>query len=1235
MKSVDKLAEILQKERKRKKMHRIVSGMAALVVFITTYVLILPAATLENKALCGLAEHTHSAACYETKLVCTQEETESTHEHTDACYVSEQVLSCTKPEGEGHTHSDACYGLTCGQSEGEGHTHSDSCYTTTTELTCSQTESSGHSHSDSCYDADGNLTCSESESAGHTHSDSCYTQNTVCTCGQTESAGHTHSDSCYGLTCSQAETEAHTHNESCYTTNKTLVCTEPQGHKHSDSCYEKVLICNVSEHTHTDACYENKTEEKPVLPDIPQTLPEIIDDLLCTISEHTHSDTCYDADGNLICTLTEHTHTDDCYNQTTIPEEQIPQEDLPLMAFPDSLPEGYTEYTFSDENGLSVLVYAPEDAFSEEVQLYAKMLAEDSEEYSKAQDNLENSDTVGEYDGFVAMDIRFVSADLSTEELENAEEIEPDAEKGQVFVKIDAQAVLPENIDQSTVAVQHHAEVKDDGLLGTGLFAGTEIVVETVADGLIQTGKINVTPSMETAKMSLETDFGVESFSTFTITYARPQEPDTVTTVETSSKGINIGLFDYDEYSINNGHELKFSTGSEFYGFNKWTGSSEVYSNIVSDTLVNGYPTLNSDETGSSESLKYLFTNDYTGLDHLFQLDSEGYYYYDASQNFAELNEQGKVFTVYDEPSRVYNTGSKEPNVYFLPFNSINETNVDRANYHFGMSIDFNFVMPKNGQISTSNGSKQDMIFEFAGDDDVWVFIDGKLALDLGGIHNAASGSINFNTGEITVNDVPQKKTLWNLTGNGDKFTDYSTHTFNFFYLERGKGASNCKIKFNIQTIPSGSLVVGKNVENYFDGEVGKLSYTMQVAVDSELLANTEYTDLEGTSLGRTNENGQFNLEHGELVMFKGIAANANVTVTEVAVNDSSQTLDGSYDIDITVKNDDGDTIQAGSSGTVAMPPAGSVSVIVNNRAKFTAPVTVTKTFDGTTYDDAPADFEAEFIVYEVSGETSTEIGRVNYSDFDNDSYTFHLETTAEGKKYKIVEKVTSTGNTDKIIYRYTTVLLDGVDSTFNYDEGKGTEFVLSNDYSNGRSISFTNVYGGTTGDLSITKEVKRTDGATVDGNSFTFEILIQDLTGTFDTKYVSIDNPDVPLTDYPTTVTFTDGKATVTLKHNQKVTISDLPADKTATVTETTTDGYAVSWSGGTATSNDSNTVGVETALISTNPELTCTNTTGAMLPSTGGMGTKPFILLGIIFTFIAGGLLIVKYRKGDGGVI
>lgn len=131
-KTQQEAADYLAQNHRRRTWKKIISILACIVVFCTTYALILPAITLENHTTyCGLEEHQHGLECYERTLICGQEETDVTvHAHTDGCYASEDVLKCALKEGEeipGHTHTDKCYEsvLTCRQEE---HTHKLSCY---------------------------------------------------------------------------------------------------------------------------------------------------------------------------------------------------------------------------------------------------------------------------------------------------------------------------------------------------------------------------------------------------------------------------------------------------------------------------------------------------------------------------------------------------------------------------------------------------------------------------------------------------------------------------------------------------------------------------------------------------------------------------------------------------------------------------------------------------------------------------------------------------------------------------------------------------------------------------------------------------------------------------------------------------------------------------------------------------------------------------------------------------
>lgn len=225
--------EKYEKSRKHwKRWQKLVGALACIVVFCTTYALILPAITMERTAYCGYEEHTHGEECYTKELTCGYPENPAAqptvaHQHTDTCYTEEKELICGKEELEGHTHTDECKHteqvLICNVPESEGHTHSDSCYNEAGEQICGKEESEGHIHTDSCYETRVTYVCGKEESEGHTHTDACYETKKVLTCGQEETSGQTSSNT----------------------------------HVHTDACYKKVLTCDQEEHTHTLICYSN------------------------------------------------------------------------------------------------------------------------------------------------------------------------------------------------------------------------------------------------------------------------------------------------------------------------------------------------------------------------------------------------------------------------------------------------------------------------------------------------------------------------------------------------------------------------------------------------------------------------------------------------------------------------------------------------------------------------------------------------------------------------------------------------------------------------------------------------------------------------------------------------------------------------------------------------------------------------------------------------------------------
>lgn len=183
----DRAGKYQARSQRRRHWYHIVTALSCVVVFCTTYALILPAITMERPQVldCPLAIHTHTDACYDGQgaLICGQADF-VVHTHTTDCYDAGGEPVCPLPEIEVHTHTDACYTeqavLICGLEEGGGteeapeHLHSENCYAAETVLTCGREEISLHQHTDACYDAYGALACGQLEVLEHIHGDDCF-----------------------------------------------------------------------------------------------------------------------------------------------------------------------------------------------------------------------------------------------------------------------------------------------------------------------------------------------------------------------------------------------------------------------------------------------------------------------------------------------------------------------------------------------------------------------------------------------------------------------------------------------------------------------------------------------------------------------------------------------------------------------------------------------------------------------------------------------------------------------------------------------------------------------------------------------------------------------------------------------------------------------------------------------------------------------------------------------------
>ncbi len=304
-----------------------------------------------------------------------------------------------------------------------------------------------------------------------------------------------------------------------------------------------------------------------------------------------------------------------------------------------------------------------------------------------------------------------------------------------------------------------------------------------------------------------------------------------------------------------------------------------------------GYP----EAVKTGKSLAGLYQNAQE-VNHLFLADTyqeTGYFEYNSTENFAHLNPDGN-FTVYNQIGTIewgneslghgqfmpYNTltpglfSSRYTNMtdetdqplsdnnprkgealYAIPYSKTKGENEDNnANYHFGMEMEAAFTQTESGKDAWGH----DIIFEFAGDDDMWLYVDGILVLDLGGIHKAQTGKVNFKTGQISssrgnttlraafeesyrtqkgqnttgsaLSDQEVQNWLDSIFKKGTStFLDYSTHSMKMIYMERGAGASNLHMRFNLAAVRPGTVVLSKTISGTEKSDYNLAEFPYQI----------------------------------------------------------------------------------------------------------------------------------------------------------------------------------------------------------------------------------------------------------------------------------------------------------------------------------------------------------------------------------------------------------------------
>ena len=390
---------------------------------------------------------------------------------------------------------------------------------------------------------------------------------------------------------------------------------------------------------------------------------------------------------------------------------------------------------------------------------------------------------------------------------------------------------------------------------------------------------------------------------------------------------------------------------------NSDNAQNKFYTGLVQDELVEGEIKFNvvepgiftfdsSDPTVTNDGIKDIYQN--VGLP--FVKNDQGFYTFDSDAHgtyFKDTTGDGKSDPSYGISATDYfemffdyeNTqgwaeeggnlgyGDGSSNLW-APYNTnTNDTAAD-IDYHFGMRADIPFSMTPNGRVKSTDDNSDPIKFTFKGDDDVWIFIDGHLVIDLGGIHNRIGATIDFadNTityfrpesnnktlpigsfnnpekyplnedGTVTVKLYNEGSTEGALGKTRVDFAANEEHTMSIFYLERGKGTSNCQIEFNLPM--RDTLLITKDATMSWSEEQDKgdgdhdgtapLTTKEQAAVDKLNFGftlfkknhdETAFTEVKNTNFfvqdkdgnviatSSTDGNGKFYLKNGQTAKF-------------------------------------------------------------------------------------------------------------------------------------------------------------------------------------------------------------------------------------------------------------------------------------------------------------------------------------------------------------------------------
>lgn len=554
-------------------------------------------------------------------------------------------------------------------------------------------------------------------------------------------------------------------------------------------------------------------------------------------------------------------------------------------------------------------------------------------------------------------------------------------------------------------------------------------------------------------------------------------------------------------------------------------------------------------------------------------------------------------------------TVGNDKGVGFFPFDKTTATN-NANKYGFGTEFDIDFYMSETGKLTAADGTEKDITFNFSGDDDVWVYVDGVLVLDLGGAHKVSSGSINFSTMKViykaavdtsdnisargkgtadtfatNANYVKTFDLAKIFKANGAEFNNKNSskkHTLQMFYMERGSFDSNCSISFNL---PQNTGLLVRNDVNFDSVNPGLKDATMGVAnkdyfsymIENKYASGDEFTKLTGkygTLPNKTTSENIGKFTFGDSNPLYPIVTTDNII--RRVVNGTTYYL--------AVKNDSGNSCQSYWSTHLKDAYTGLPSI------NFSLPDDFAKLENSTNVDNSTAvsgqtdtnggfnllfNQSAKFnskipsntMVKVVQNETLYEVNA------GNSSTAMSVASDADGKKvtrrnvsnfYSTSYKITD-DKSQKII---TEAKGNKNSNVFSNDTSAKTDGFYFADYSENHSdssamtVNFTNTVS--TSDIKIIKKVSSTDSSDdrVDpksGDRFTFTVKLSNIFGDNDTTLNEYANLTYKVYDSEGKLegTRTYGQSGVSITANEYAVITGIPVGTHYEVTEKQRTGY------------------------------------------------------------------------------